>query len=235
MRIFLITIILMVGWSYTSTAQGFIFGPKGGATFGIQNWNGFDREPLIAYHGAIYIESLNRNSLSSLYTQFGYHKRGSSEDVFFFTGGGTGFRERQRFEFNNLALQFGAKRKVDSSSGNHLYYSFGFRLDYTLSHNLDQYEIYAGYFPISPYVNKFNYGASVALGYEYNFSNLSGVIIEASIHPDFSRQYEQPGGFSIISPITGQGISLREQSIRNITFELSVGLKLVREIIYLDD
>lgn len=217
-----------------SIGQGFVFGPKGGATFGLQNWNGIDREPLISYHGAIFLESYNPESLSSLYTQLGYHKRGSSEDVFFFTGGGTGFRQRQTFEFNNLSLVLGAKRKIGDPTQSALFYGFGLRLEYTLSNNLDQYEQYTGYFPIPAYVNNFNYGATVSFGYELHFNRLSGLIIEGSISPDFSKQYEQPGGFSIISPITGQSLLLREQSIRNITFELSLGIRLVREIIYLD-
>ena len=42
-------------------AQGFAWGIKGGFTLGTQNWNGFERDPLIKYHGILFIESLSFN------------------------------------------------------------------------------------------------------------------------------------------------------------------------------
>lgn len=214
--------------------QGSIFGPKGGLAFGLQTWNGYDREPLLAYHGALYVESNRESGLGALFAEVGYHTRGSSENVFFFTGGGSGFRSKQNFKFNNLSAIFGAKKYFKPGSGSVPYFGFGLRLDYTLSTNLSQYETYAGYFPLEFYVNKFNYGGSASAGYTFPFSELIGAFIEISVHPDFSKQYEQPGGIAIISPLTGQSIRLREQSIRNISFEVSLGFRFVHKVIYLD-
>ncbi len=214
--------------------QGTVFGPKGGGVLGLQSWNGFERDPLLAWHGAIYLENFQEDAKGTVFAELGYHVRGSSENVFFFTGGGTGFRSREDFRFNNLALLLGAKRYLNTSSAPTPYFSFGVRMDYTLSTNLQKYETYAGYFPIEAFVNKFNYGGSVSFGYVFPFSELVGGFIEASFHPDFSRQYEQPGGTSIISPLTGRSFVLREQQIRNLTFEISIGLRLIHKVIYLD-
>lgn len=229
------SIFLSIIFLVPISGQGSVFGPKGGFTLGLQNWNGFKRDPLIAYHGAFFIESYNPEGQASLFGQVGFHPRGSSEDVFFFTGGGTGFRDQISFKFNNLAGVFGARKKLSSgSSTSSPYFGFGLRLEYTISTNLDQIEEYIGYFPTEVYVNKFNYGGYASIGYEFGFSELTGAFIEASISPDFSKQYEQPGGIGVISPITGNPIALREESIRNITFEISVGFRFTHKIIYLD-
>lgn len=228
--VFLIASIIL-----TSSLQGqsFYFGPKGGASFAIQNWNGVDRDPLLTYHGDLFIESYRPGANSTLFAQLGLHNRGSSEDALFFAGGNNFYRQRQNFIFKNASVQFGAKKFL-KESGTRAFYSFAVRLEYTLASNLDTYEQYAGYFPVEPFINKFNYGATLAIGYEIPFTELTGFFVEASIHPDLSKQYEQPGGIGVISPLTGQGISLREESIRNISFEISVGFKFLRKVIYLD-
>ena len=42
-----------------SQDAGFYFGPKAGLTIGMQNWNQSERDPLLSYHGAIFIESID--------------------------------------------------------------------------------------------------------------------------------------------------------------------------------
>ncbi|MEL6388781.1 MAG: hypothetical protein AAFQ02_01360 [Bacteroidota bacterium] len=219
-------------------AQSFIFGPKLGPTLGVQTWNGIDRQPLVAYHAALYLESYNPDRNGSFFGQLGYHLRGSSQNVTFFNVGGnpTG-RSRPTFEFRNVAATIGAKRRIDTFGDSKPYYSFAMRVEYTLGTNLDQYNNaqFATYFPVDPFVNKFNYGATVAFGYEFPFSELVGGFVEANISPDLSRQYEQPTIPNVLDPFTGNSISLREQTIRNITFEVSVGLRFLRKVIYLED
>jgi len=234
----LLSFLLLCLVSVTLTGQSFMWGPKGGLTLGGQTWNGIDMQPLIAYHGAIMMESYQEDSPNSFFGQVGYHKRGSSQRVTFFNpGGNPTSRSRQSFEFNNIAAIIGAKRRINTDSDRQTYYSFGMRVEYTLGTNLSQFEgsQFAAYFPLDPFVNKFNYGATVGFGYEFPFSDLVGGYVEATLNPDLSRQYEQPAIPNVIDPFTGRGITIREQTIRNITFEVTVGFRFLRKVIYLDD
>ncbi len=217
------------------SSQSFYFSPKGGLHLGIQNWGGFERRVLPGLQGAIALETFNERGPGSFYMQLGYHQRGSSENSLFVLGGGNAFIRRQGFQFNNASFTLGAKRHMGQSYNDGPYYGFGLRLEYTLSTNLNQYQQFAGYFPIDPFVNKFNYGADVVFGYDYRLSELIGVVIEATLAPDLSFQYQQPFLGNIISPINGQTISIREQQIRNISFQLSLGFRFLRKVIYLDD
>lgn len=220
--------------SFDARSQSTIFGPKGGFTAGVQIWDDFQRSPLFSYHGAFFIEGYKEGASTALFAQFGLHNRGSSERVFF-VNGNRGTAVRQTFQFRNAAAIFGAKKRLNTDGNSQPYYSFGVRAEYTVSTNLNESSEYAGYFPIEAYTNKWNYGATFAFGYEFPFSEFVGGLIEASINPDLSYQYQQPGNIRVISPLTGQGVTLREQQIRNITFELSVGFRFLHKVIYLDD
>jgi hypothetical protein len=62
---------------------GFAYGFKGGPTIATQNWNGFQRNGLISYHGDLFVESLggwkqNGKILqrSGFQAQLGYHRKG---------------------------------------------------------------------------------------------------------------------------------------------------------------
>ncbi len=219
----------------TLYSQGFYFGPKGGLAVGTQRWGGLDRQQLFGLHGALFLETLNSTGPGSFFFQLGYHQRGSAENATFFTGGGNIFRQRQKFLFNNTALAFGAKRHLGDHYQYGPFFSFGLRLEYTLSTNLDEYAQFAGYFPIEPFVNKFNYGANISFGYDLELTELIGFTLEATISPDLSSQYLQPAIGSIVSPITGQAIQLREQEIRNLSFEITAGFRFLRKVIYLED
>ncbi|MEE9372107.1 MAG: hypothetical protein V3V00_03560 [Saprospiraceae bacterium] len=212
------------------TAQSFMFGPKIGGTLGTQSWSGIERDFLFAYHGAFFIESWSEDSKSSFFTQLGYHQRGSSQRTFNFVGG----TNSQSFVFNNAVLAFGVKKRINTYSLNKPYYILGLRLEYTLNTNLNQYLIYGGYFPLDPFVNKFNYGALAGIGYEMQFSEFVGAFVEATLSPDISLQYEQPVLNNIIDPISRQTRNLPQQMIRNISFEVSIGLRLLRKIEFID-
>lgn len=215
------------------SGQSKIFGPKGGLTIGVQSWDGIQRQPLFSYHGALYVEGYKENAPASFFGQIGLHTRGSSERIFF-VNGTSAQAFRQKFQFNNIAAIIGAKKRFETSGKNKPYFGFGIRVEYTLSTNLDESSQFAGYFPVEGFVNKFNYGATALFGYEFPFSEFVGGMIEASLSPDLSHQYQQPGGVAVISPITGMGVTLREQQIRNITFEISFGLRFLHKVIYLD-
>lgn len=231
---FFLSFLVLVG-VYSGSAQSYMFGPKLGATLGTQNWNGVDRNALISYHGGVYIESYEEDAPSSFMAYLGYHKKGSSERSFgALIGSGQLTSQRQPFEFNNAVLGLLVKKRFESYSVNQPYYMFGVRLEYTLNTNLDQYLIYGGYFPLDPFVNKFNYGPIGGVGYEMQFSEFVGAFLEFSISPDISYQYEQPELANIISPIDGRVRNIRSQTIRNISFEISFGMRLLRKITYVD-
>ena len=215
-------------------AQSFIFGPKGGLTLGTQMWNGFDRDVLLAYHGGAFIESYREDSNSSFLAYAGYNQRGSAERVTFFNITGGSSVSTQKFIFNNASLLLAAKKRLNTYGINKPYYIVGVRLEYTINTNLEEYLDFGGYFPLDPFVNKFNYGAYGGFGYELQFSEFVGGFIEASISPDFSKQYEQPELFNIISPITGRARNVPSQTIRNLTFEISIGLRLLRKVEFID-
>ena len=217
----------------TIFSQSKIFGPKGGLTIGFQNWDGFQRDPLLSFHGALYVEGFKEEAPASFFGQIGLHTRGSSERAFFVSGP-SAQAFRQKFRFDNAAAIFGVKKRLNLTSDSKPYFAFGMRVEYTIGTNLDESSEFAGYFPIEGFVNKWNYGASASFGYEFPFSEFVGGLIEASIHPDLSFQYQQPGGIGVISPITGQSVVLREQQIRNVTFELSIGFRFLHKVIYVD-
>jgi len=214
-------------------SQSFYFGPKLGPTIGLQQWNSFDRDPLLASHAAFFIESPDPQNLGSLYAQLGYHLRGSS----IFTNNLTTLNiQRNAIKFRNLSLQVGAKKKLESEKSSSPYYHFGIRVEYTVSDNLDVYEQRNLNFPIYPFpelVNKVNYGVNIGGGWEWKADKFLIPFIEINIAPDFSLQYEQPRIDNVSHPTLGT-TSIGERKIRNITFELSLGIKFFREVIYED-
>jgi len=224
-----IAFILLLG-AQSLSGQSFMFGVKGGGVLGTQSWNGFDRDPLLAYHGGIFIEPWKEDAKSSFFLQLGYHQRGSAQRAFNFSGGSNNLS----FVFNNSVLSWGVKNRFNTYNLNKPYYMIGLRLEYTLSTNLDEYEIYGGYFPLEPFTNKFNYGPMAGVGYEMRFSEFVGAFVEASINPDISLQYEQPPLNNIIDPFTNNPRSIGMQSIRNVTFEVTLGLRLLRKIEWID-
>ncbi len=221
--------------------SSFAWGVKGGLSIGEQSWNGsgtYDNSLLFKYHGAVFIENLPEDPTSVLFAQLGYHVRGSA--FRYRTSSGydvngnpvtiPGFT--QEFQFNNVALIIGAKRR--GVLGNeHAYFTLGLRGEYTVSSNLDfppQYVNYAYSSPVKDFVNKLNYGVSVAGGYEFPFSELIGGFIELSVHPDISKQYFRPP-FVAYDPYQRINVDVPQQDIRNISVELSVGFRFIRKVI----
>ncbi len=232
MRNFFLPLVIL--FIYCSLdAQSFHFGPKGGGTIAVQQWNNLERDPLFAYHGAVFIETLDPEDTGSLYAQFGYHKRGSGVRVFDFL---TSFSASQNFQFNNLSLQLGTKRRINRSSSKVFFYDFALRAEYTLNTNLSEFENFNSlFYPIDQYVRKFNYGLSFGGGIEFGSSKFHVPFIQITISPDISNQYEQLAIQNVINPYNGQITTLPERNIRNLTLELSFGMKFLREVIYIDD
>jgi hypothetical protein len=230
----LLTLLLTIFIFSIGNTQSYYFGPKIGPSIGLQQWNSFERDPLFAYHGAFFIESYGgEESTSSLFAQLGYHIRGSSIFDRFNSFAGT----RNKFEFRNVALQLGAKMKIPGFGNKKAYYLFAVRFEYTVNTNLVAFEPQNAIWPIYPfevYVNKLNYGVNIGGGWEFPADKFFIPFIEINISPDLSLQYEQPPLGNFTNPNTGQNFNLPDRSIRNLTFEISVGIKFFREIKYID-
>jgi len=235
-RITLLASVLMV--STFTFAQGFYFGVKGGPLLGFQQWDGFEQNVLLRYHGSAFIETIAEPGEFVLFAQSGYHEKGSAlrggraTDI----NGNLIVLPTQGFIFRNVDLVLGVKQRLDfkmmgSSSS---YYMFGLRGEYTIGTNLEQYVGFGAFYPFPEFVRPWNYGVTIGGGFEFDFSDYVGGILEFSIHPDFSNQYFQPELGNIRNPFTGLNQTLSSRTIRNTTFEISVGFRFLREVIYVE-
>ncbi len=224
-------VVFVLLFSLGLEGQSFVFGPKLGPSIGFQRWNNFDQDALLAYHAALFIESYSEEGNGTLYAQLGYYTRGSAIRV---TDILQGRNFSSSFKFNNLGLTLGAKQMIQSSSSFKPYYHFGLRLEYTLSTNLDQYENFNSvFYPTNEFVRKLNYGVSLGGGFQKNLSEFIGAALEVTVSPDLSKQYEQPALSNVIIP--GQGTQTRNiqaRDIRNLSFEISLVLRLLRKVEY---
>ena len=224
------------------TAQNSAFGIKGGPTLGVQKWNGFQQDPLIKYHAIAFIESADEEDQFSVFAQAVYHLKGSAirNRNFFSPINGQFYRPpAQQFIFHNISLTLGAKRKYDFGVRNKMYYLFGIRGDYTLTTNLDKYRELnelnnSLFFPDEFFVRNWNYGVTLGGGFEFPFSDLVGGMLEFTVNPDFSYQYKQPQIPNVYDPYTGQTRALGERLIRNVTFEMTLGIRFMRIVEYID-
>ncbi len=228
-NICLLSVYLLTATS--SFSQSFWFGPKGAVSFNVQNWDGFERDPYFSINGDFFIETEDEYSRSSLYAQIGLHTRGSSTRVNFFNGNAA----VQSFQFDNLVLEVGAKQKLTDQINTGPYYLFGARAEYTLGTNLSEYvRFQSAFYPIDDFVRKFNYGVTVGGGWEFEFSELIGGLIELTINPDLSNQYEQQAIQNVVNPFNNQTITLPERKVRNLTFGIKFGLRFMRKVEYID-
>jgi hypothetical protein len=232
------------------TAQSYAFGLKGGLTIANQRFNGgntYNNGLLFRYHGALHIENAPDDPTSVLFAQIGFHTRGHARR----SPRGVAINPSnnqlievpnfsEQFVFNNAALIVGVKRR-GVLSDEHAYYAIGLRGEYTVSNNLPAANpnlplIYSLYYPSKEFVKKINYGLSLTGGYEKSFSELVGGFAEFTVHPDVSRQYFQPPiNVNIRDPFTGENYgTIPEQSIRNLTFELTIGVRFLRKIVYVN-
>ncbi|MEM1327805.1 MAG: hypothetical protein AAGI23_17720 [Bacteroidota bacterium] len=224
-------------------SQSFAFGPKGGLSVGIQSWDGFEQDPLLSYHGILFIESAPESNAFALFAQAGYHVRGSAIRNRFAQNIINNQVTRvppQEFQFRNVSLTLGAKQKSDLSATDiKTYYLFGVRGDYTINTNLDEYEFLTQRFgpsiyPLDAFVQRFNYGVTLGGGFEYPVSDLVSGLLELTINPDLSNQYRQPQIPGVYNPFTGNNTTLSERLIKNVTFEVTLGLRLLRKVVYVD-
>jgi len=243
MKNVLLIILLLLFFIPVLPGQSFYFGPKAGSSIGFQRWDNFQQSPLFSYHGAFFVESYSEeNEFNSLYAQLGWHNRGSAyrNQRHININTNTLFNvPTKNFIFSNLVLAVGGKRKQFINKKLLSYYMVGLRGEYTVQTNLKEYNEINSYYnrpfyPEDDHVKKFNYGISVGGGFEYKMKKMVAGILEFSIHPDLSRQYEQPPIPDVYDPYTQQNTTIRERKIKNITLEISLGLRFLRKVIYLD-
>jgi hypothetical protein len=238
---YLLQIVLFVLTTNQLCAQGTAYSFKGGLTLGVQKWNGYDQDPLFKYHGAITAESLDETSLFSVFAQAGYHLKGSAlRNQGYYDLNGNFFKaDAQEFIFKNISVILGGKRRYDLTNAMKAYYLFGLRGDYTLGTNLKKYEelntqFNTLYYPINSAVRKWNYGVTIGGGLEFGIGELVGAMLEFTVNPDFSYQYKQQTITGVYNPITRQNETIPSREIRNVTFEITAGFRLLRKVEYVD-
>ena len=227
-------LIICFTCTFAKAQNGFYFGPKGGLTIGVQNWNETERKPLLAYHFSAFIESIDIDYKGALFAQFGYHTRGSSLSIINLT---SGLRLSDGYKFRNLSFVLGAKKRLITEKLSTPYYFFGIRGEYNIANNLASFQDRFSnslFYPQELFVNDFTYGMSIGGGIEFLGSAYIQPAIEFTISPDLSLQYQSPAIPNVISPYDGRTITIGERRIRNITFEISFILRFLREVIYVD-
>ncbi|MFK8162983.1 MAG: hypothetical protein AB8H12_11025 [Lewinella sp.] len=225
---------------------GYLFGIKGGPSLGNQDWSGLETELLLAYHGALYYETIPAQGRFSFFGQLGYHIRGSkiSRRRGFTFGGNQVTLPADDFRFQNISLGIGAKSVFSYTRLADIYYVLGLRVDYNLDTNLDKYDQLSGSFgnafrlnyPFeSPdFINEVTYGAIFGGGALIPISNNVSGFVELTVNPDFNFQYNQPPIENVIDPFGGAPRTISARQIRNVTIEISFGLRFMRKWEYVD-
>lgn len=237
-HILLILVLTFLGSLTLSGQGGYHFGVKGGLSIGNQNWNGAERSPLFSYHFNGFIESRDPDLRGSLYAQFGLHTRGSS---FGFRGLNFSSNSRNSYRFRNLSLLVGFKKVLDKDLlSAKPYYFMGIRGEYTISNNMREIQdFFLQVFNLNPgtaipsfitaepaFVNQWLYGISIGAGLQFTGSELFNTSLEFTLSPDLNFQYNR---------LPGQVGGQDALQIRNVSFEVSLVFRFLREIIYEDD
>ncbi len=248
MKKYLLIVVSIIFLTSTAQSQGYYFGLKVGPTISIQKWgNSFSRSPLWRYHAIAFIESAPEDNQFALFAQLGYHIKGSQIKSYATTvntsNGPRNIPARSTpFLFKNLSLVVGGKQKFDvGGSDNKMYYLFGVRGDWTIDTQLrpPQFEEYNPYnlvYPYDEFVNKFVFGMTAGGGFEFPFSEFVSGLIEFTVNPDFTYQYNQPFIPNVINPNPNNpnNTSIPERQIRTTTFEVTFGLRFLHKIEYID-
>lgn len=226
-------IVTICCMSVIARGQSFYFGPKGGIAVAYQQWNQSDRAPILTLNGDLFIESLDDDGRGSFYASLGYHTRGSGLRI---NNSLTNRVGNVQFRYNNVSLGAGVKKRIDITAIPVLYYSAGIRLEYTANTNLAETGsgLVTGGFLFEPFVRDFNYGMTVGGGMELPTWDQAIPFIEINFMPDISVQYDQFESITTTDPVTNTPITFGPKRIRNITFEITVGVKLLREVIYVN-
>ncbi|WP_020569356.1 hypothetical protein [Neolewinella persica] len=228
---------------------GYLFGIKGGPSLGNQDWSGLETELLLAYHGALYYETIPAQGRFSFFGQLGYHVRGSkiSRRRGFTFNGGQVTLPADDFRFQNVSAAIGGKSVFAYTRAADIYYVLGLRVDYTLSNNLSEYNdlsnsVSAAFrlnYPIeveepTRSVRPIMAGAIFGAGALIPISDKTSGFIEITANPDFTFQYNQGPIENVIDPFGGAPRTIGARQIRNFTIEISFGLRFMRKWKYVN-
>ena len=210
--------------------QGTIYAVKGGLTAGTQRWNNYNRANLMKYHLAASIETWEEENRVALLAQLGYHVKGSAlrsqRTISSITGDEIPGR-RHEFQFHNISLMLGAKQKFEIFNDSRLYYLVGVRGDYNFKTEFDRnFNFNIG----KEEINKFTFGITVGGGLEIPISYYTGMFIQLSVSPDFTNQIYIPPHKNFWDPNRMNP----EQKVLNIAIELSVGMRFLHEVVYVN-
>ena len=217
-----------------ASGQSYAFGFKGGLTVGIQQWNGFSgRDPLLRYHGALFIESHSDENRASVFAQAGYHVKGSAlrTRAYYSPFVMRNIEARtSNMEFHNVSLTAGVKQKNDLGLQSKYYWLFGVRGEYTLDSKGEGFlSVYDGLH------NDFLFGVTIGGGLEIPMGRFVSGILEASVSPDLTKQiFLPPQDTGFTDSISGAPIILPQQEISNVVIEISLGIRFLHEITYID-
>jgi len=200
--------------------QGTFYGVKVGVSGNNQNWSqGVQSNLLFTPLIDLYAETYNRGYASRLYSQLGFHQRGSSLGL-------SSFNNFASYKFSNVALELGGKRLAFDKEQWDGWYLLGLRAEYTLFNNLDQSTTGAFNVVLEEFVNNFNYGVSIGFSTEYDMGNYQFFFAEIVFSPDLSAQYDQTQEIRFVDPINPtQNRIIQPQQVRNFALELKVGYK----------
>lgn len=236
--LYLFLLILLQNTSKAQSSGGFYWGVKSGLTLGTQKWNGSDRSPLLRYHGVLFVESA-KNEKSSFYAQTGFHVRGSAVRYGAYQDQSGVFRQgfTDGYQFRNVSISTGIKQKFAYKDAIKYFYGLGLRGEYTINTNLPKgNNVYSLYFPIDDpnTVRRFNGGLDFIGGFEMKFSDLIGGILQFTLSPDVTKQYFSVPIPNVRDPYSGQSVTIPAQDIRNLSLEISLGLRFLRKVVYVD-
>jgi hypothetical protein len=213
-------------------AQGTVYTFMAGPTMSTQTLNGFEKDPFFRLHAIAQMESSSDISPNALYARLGYHIKGSavnSRAYYDPISGASSSGESQSIEFHNLSVSVGAKQRREVGN-NFVSYGFGIRGDFNLKTEYDP--IFVG---LTGTENNFTYGLDIDIGFEFPLSELVSTTIEFGFSPDLGEQiYIPQQNTGYYYPNSSQEVIIQESSIKNIVFELRVGFRFWRKVIYID-
>lgn len=213
---------------------------KGGPSIGTQRWDDFEQDPLVGFHAVGQVESISEASPRTVYAALGFHRRGSAirtgRRTYVDRTTGEEVRIANRtipFRFDNVALTLGAKQIWPAGEGRQVFFSVGVRGERTVAVNLggdvnNQNYGFGLAYPVEEFVTRWLYGVDFGGGFDFELAAALDGVVELRVSPDMSRQYFQPPLGNVVDPVTGNNVALRERSIRNLSLELSVGLRFLR-------
>jgi hypothetical protein len=235
----IIFFLLFLGVSLQLLAQddepvigGTRWGIKSGPSLGFQGQGNM----LLRYHGAVFIEG-GGSETNPLYAELGYHARGFANRYQYQQNPQNPSLNLKTFAvktiFHNVSLSLGMKKKGDYRENIKYFYSFAMRGELTVGSNLpyldqvnpqnNQNTNFNSYF--SNNIRPFNWGMDIGGGFEKPLSELLTGFIQFTLSPDLSYQYR----VGSISPTGGAG---GVSGHRNLSMELSVGVRFWHKVIY---